>query len=107
MVDKTYWIDEVRFFLSSIQPSISARVINSFFFCEILLIFWVAAFKVHCHICFCRLKSWRSPLVIYLLVLQLLAAGVALFEINGNRFRLGQLQDPRWEHFLSVLEHIG
>uniref|UniRef100_A0A3Q7I6D1 Piezo non-specific cation channel R-Ras-binding domain-containing protein n=1 Tax=Solanum lycopersicum TaxID=4081 RepID=A0A3Q7I6D1_SOLLC len=54
-----------------------------------------------------KLKSWRSPLVIYLLVLQLLAAGVALFEINGNRFRLGQLQDPRWEHFLSVLEHIG
>ncbi|MCD7466564.1 hypothetical protein HAX54_003378 [Datura stramonium] len=54
-----------------------------------------------------KLKSWRSPLVIYLLVLQILAAGVTLFEINGSRFRLAQLQDPRWEHFLLVLEHIG
>ncbi|KAF3663516.1 Piezo-type mechanosensitive ion channel -like protein [Capsicum annuum] len=54
-----------------------------------------------------KLKSWRSPIVIYLLVLQLLAAGVTLFEINSNRFRLAQLQDSRWEYFLSVLEHIG
>ncbi|KAF3680620.1 hypothetical protein FXO37_03240 [Capsicum annuum] len=53
-----------------------------------------------------KLKSWRSPIVIYLLVLQLLAAGVTLFEINSNRFRLAQLQDSRWEYFLSVLEHI-
>ncbi|OIT06221.1 piezo-type mechanosensitive ion channel-like protein [Nicotiana attenuata] len=54
-----------------------------------------------------KLKSWRSPSVIYLLVLQLLAAGVTLFEIHGNRFRLAQLQDSHWEHLLSVLEQIG
>ncbi|XP_075093902.1 piezo-type mechanosensitive ion channel homolog [Nicotiana tabacum] len=54
-----------------------------------------------------KLKSWRSPSVIYLLVLQLLAAGVTLFEIHGNRFRLAQQQDSHWEHLLSVLEQIG
>ncbi|KAJ4842906.1 hypothetical protein Tsubulata_023830 [Turnera subulata] len=56
---------------------------------------------------FMIVQSWRSPLVIYFLAVQLLAVFVALVDICGNRFGLFPWQDSCWDHFLTVLEHLG
>ncbi|XP_057474427.1 piezo-type mechanosensitive ion channel homolog [Actinidia eriantha] len=53
------------------------------------------------------LDSWRSPLVIYYLVIQLLVAFVASVEIWGDNFGSILSQGSCWEHFLSVTERIG
>ncbi|XP_071920767.1 piezo-type mechanosensitive ion channel homolog isoform X4 [Coffea arabica] len=54
-----------------------------------------------------KLQSWRSPLVVYLLIIQLLVAVIALTEIQWNRFGFFRLQDSCWACFSSVVEHIG
>ncbi|KAK9292746.1 hypothetical protein L1049_020726 [Liquidambar formosana] len=56
---------------------------------------------------FFRGQSWRSPSVIYFLVVQLLTAFVALIEINGRRFCLDPCEDSWLGQFFSYVEHIG
>lgn len=58
-------------------------------------------------VCFYRFQSWKSPPVIYFLVVQLLAVVVAFVDIYGNRFGLFPWQESCWGHFLTVLEQIG
>ncbi|KAG9157001.1 hypothetical protein Leryth_009041 [Lithospermum erythrorhizon] len=53
------------------------------------------------------LKSWRSPVVIYLLAVQLLVAVIALTEIQWDRFSYTRSRESRWEHLLTVSENIG
>ncbi|XAR58510.1 hypothetical protein NMG60_11013937 [Bertholletia excelsa] len=54
-----------------------------------------------------KLDSWRSPRVIYFLVIQLLVALVAALEIQADNFGLVPCQDSSWGHLSSVIEHIG
>lgn len=56
---------------------------------------------------FMILQSWKSPTVIYFLVLQLLAIAVALADIYGNRLGLVPWRDSCWGHFSAVVEHLG
>lgn len=56
---------------------------------------------------FMIIHSWKSPLVIYFLVIQLLAVFVALVDIYGSRFGLVPWRDSCWGHFLNLLEHLG
>ncbi|XP_050238768.1 piezo-type mechanosensitive ion channel homolog [Mercurialis annua] len=56
---------------------------------------------------FMVVESWRSPSVIYFLVIQLLALFVALVDVYGNRFGLFPWQDSCWGHFVTILERIG
>ncbi|KAK9282374.1 hypothetical protein L1049_005291 [Liquidambar formosana] len=56
---------------------------------------------------FMIVQSWRSPTVIYFLVVQLLAVFVALSDIYGNRFGLVPWRDSCWGHFSSAIEHLG
>ncbi|XP_031401099.1 piezo-type mechanosensitive ion channel homolog isoform X1 [Punica granatum] len=51
--------------------------------------------------------SWRSPIVIYFLVIQLLAVFVALFEIYWGRFYLVTWQVSGWGNFFSIIEQLG
>ena len=87
---KANWIDDVRP-LSSLFHS---------------LIFILSLLHV-CVVCLGRLESWRSPFVIYYLVIQLLVAFVASVEIWGDNFGSILSQGSCWEHFLSVTERIG
>ncbi|KAG6429158.1 hypothetical protein SASPL_107200 [Salvia splendens] len=59
------------------------------------------------HVCFCSIESWRSPTVIYFLVVQLLAGLVAFIEINRSRFGFIGSQDSCWDHFSLLVEQIG
>ncbi|KAH6827652.1 piezo-type mechanosensitive ion channel component [Perilla frutescens var. hirtella] len=54
-----------------------------------------------------NIESWRSPTVIYFLVVQLLAGLVAFFEINRNRFGFIESRDSCWGRFSSLVEQIG
>ncbi|XP_027363086.1 piezo-type mechanosensitive ion channel homolog isoform X4 [Abrus precatorius] len=56
---------------------------------------------------FMIVQSWKSPYVIYFLVIQLLALLVALLDIYGKRHFLRTWQDSSWDHFLSIIEHLG
>ncbi|KAL2323587.1 hypothetical protein Fmac_027966 [Flemingia macrophylla] len=56
---------------------------------------------------FMIVQSWKSPYVIYFLVVQLLVLLVALVDIYGNRHFLKTWQDFSWDHFLSIIEHLG
>lgn len=56
---------------------------------------------------FMIMQSWKSPLVIYFLAVQLSAVFVAFLDIYGNRFGLFPWQDSCWDHCLTVLEHLG
>ncbi|KHN03769.1 Piezo-type mechanosensitive ion channel component 2 [Glycine soja] len=56
---------------------------------------------------FMIVQSWKSPYVIYFLVIQLLALLVALVDIYGKSHFLKTWQDPSWGHFLSLIEHLG
>ena len=56
---------------------------------------------------FCRDQSWSFPSVIYFLVVQGLAALVALFEIYGSRFGMDPQRDSFWGHLYSFILHIG
>lgn len=46
-------------------------------------------------------------MAIYLLIIQLLVAVIALTQIYWNNFGLFQSQDSYWVHFSSVVEQIG
>ncbi|KAH1261545.1 Piezo-type mechanosensitive ion channel [Glycine max] len=56
---------------------------------------------------FMIVQTWKSPYVIYFLVIQLLALLVALVDIYGKRDFLKTWQDPSWGHFISIMEHLG
>nr|KYP71537.1 Protein FAM38B [Cajanus cajan] len=56
---------------------------------------------------FMTVQSWKTPYVIYFLVIQLLALLVALVDIYGKRHFLKTWQDLSWDHFLSIIEHLG
>ncbi|KAK7392390.1 hypothetical protein VNO78_20827 [Psophocarpus tetragonolobus] len=56
---------------------------------------------------FMIVQSWRSPYVIYFLVIQLLALLVALVDIYGKGHFLETWQDSSWDYFSSVIEHLG
>ncbi|KAL6500423.1 hypothetical protein OROHE_025789 [Orobanche hederae] len=63
--------------------------------------------------CFCRVNSWRSPKVIYSLVVELLAGLVALIEIHRNKFGLVEFrgyfwgfQDSFWGYLSSIFKQI-
>lgn len=51
--------------------------------------------------------TWKSPSVIYFLIVQVLVVFVALVDIYGSRFGLVPWQASCWGHFLSVIEHLG
>ncbi|CAI9107931.1 OLC1v1007416C3 [Oldenlandia corymbosa var. corymbosa] len=54
-----------------------------------------------------KVQSWRYPIVIYLLVIQLLVAVLALTEIHWNRFGFSRSQNSCWGPFSSVVEQLG
>ncbi|XP_057780295.1 piezo-type mechanosensitive ion channel homolog isoform X2 [Salvia miltiorrhiza] len=54
-----------------------------------------------------NIEAWRSPTVMYFLVVQLLVGLVAFIEINRSRFGLFESRDSCWGHFSSLVEHIG
>ncbi|KAI3449584.1 hypothetical protein Pfo_006249 [Paulownia fortunei] len=61
-----------------------------------------------------KVNSWRSPKVIYFLVVELLAGLVALIEINRNKFGLVEFrgsfwgfQDSCWGYLSSIVKQIG
>ncbi|KAL7126558.1 hypothetical protein ABFS83_14G196300 [Erythranthe nasuta] len=54
-----------------------------------------------------NVQSWKSPTVIYFLVVELLVGLVAFFEINRNRFGFVESRDSCWCYLSSVFEHIG
>ncbi|KAK4408031.1 Piezo-type mechanosensitive ion channel [Sesamum angolense] len=54
-----------------------------------------------------RIHSWRSPTVIYFLLVELLAGLVAFIEINRNKFGFVESRDSCWGYLSSVVEHIG
>nr|POF15845.1 piezo-type mechanosensitive ion channel like [Quercus suber] len=56
---------------------------------------------------FMRVHSWRSLSVIYFLVIQVLAASVALIEIYGSRFGLDSWRDSCLGHLYSSVVRIG
>ncbi|KAF3962629.1 hypothetical protein CMV_012877 [Castanea mollissima] len=56
---------------------------------------------------FMRVQSWRSLSVIYFLVIQVLAASVALIEIYGSRFGLDSWRDSCLGHLYSSVVRIG
>ncbi|KAK3041408.1 hypothetical protein RJ639_000385, partial [Escallonia herrerae] len=55
---------------------------------------------------FMKVRSWRSPSVIYFLVLQLLVASIASIEIHMNKFGSASWQHSCWGHFSSAIEHL-
>ncbi|XP_022758137.1 piezo-type mechanosensitive ion channel homolog isoform X2 [Durio zibethinus] len=56
---------------------------------------------------FMIIQSWKSPILIYFLVVQLLVVFVALLDIHGNRFGLVPWRYSCWGHFLTALERLG
>ncbi|CAL5433099.1 unnamed protein product [Camellia sinensis] len=54
-----------------------------------------------------KFDSWRSPLVIYFLLVQLLVAFVASVEIRGDNYGLIPPQDSCWGYLSSVIDQIG
>lgn len=56
---------------------------------------------------FMIIQSWKSPTVIYFLVVQLLVVFVALLDIHGTKFGLVPWRYSCWGHFLTAVEHLG
>ncbi|CAI0580619.1 unnamed protein product [Linum tenue] len=56
---------------------------------------------------FMIVKSWKSPSVVYFLVLQLLAVFAVLIDVYGNQFGLVPWQGSAWGRLLAALEHLG
>lgn len=56
---------------------------------------------------FMTVQSWKSPIVIYFLVTQLLAFLVALLDIYGKRQFLNTWKDSYWGRLISIVEHLG
>ncbi|KAL2236513.1 UNVERIFIED_CONTAM: Piezo-type mechanosensitive ion channel [Sesamum indicum] len=54
-----------------------------------------------------KVHSWRSPTVIYFLLVELSATLVAFIEINRNKFGFTESRASCWGYLSSVLEHIG
>ncbi|XP_073309435.1 piezo-type mechanosensitive ion channel homolog isoform X2 [Primulina huaijiensis] len=54
---------------------------------------------------FMRFQSWRSPTVVYFLIVELLVGLVAFIEIRRNKFCL--VASPCSGYLSSVIEHIG
>jgi hypothetical protein len=93
-VGKTDWINDVR--------------IDLFYFK--IFYFLISSLKTDSLpfvVCLCRVHTWKSPSVVYFLIVQLLAGSVALVDIYGNRFGLVPWQASCWGNFCSVVEHLG
>ncbi|KAK6243143.1 hypothetical protein QUC31_009552 [Theobroma cacao] len=56
---------------------------------------------------FLRDQSWTFPSVTYFLVVQVLAAFVALYEIYGSRYGMDPKRVSFWGHLYSFILHIG
>ncbi|TYK18292.1 piezo-type mechanosensitive ion channel-like protein [Cucumis melo var. makuwa] len=56
---------------------------------------------------FMTIQSWKSPSVIYFLVVQLLAIFVATADIFWYRIGLVPRGDSCWIHFFSFVNHLG
>ncbi|KAK2457295.1 piezo-type mechanosensitive ion channel protein [Trifolium repens] len=56
---------------------------------------------------FMTVQSWKSPYVIYFLVIQLLVLLVALLDIYGKTHFLNTWQDSYWGHLISIVEHLA
>ncbi|KAK4482248.1 hypothetical protein RD792_009399 [Penstemon davidsonii] len=54
-----------------------------------------------------KVQSWRSPTVIYYLLVEFSVALVAYIEINRNNFGLFEFRDSCWGYVSSVFEQIG
>ncbi|KAI3472681.1 hypothetical protein Pfo_030830 [Paulownia fortunei] len=54
-----------------------------------------------------NVQSWRSPTVIYFLVIELLVGFVTFIEINRNKFGFMEYRDSCWGYLSSVVERIG
>ncbi|GJZ27834.1 piezo-type mechanosensitive ion channel [Tanacetum coccineum] len=57
-------------------------------------------------VCFFRVETWRSPVVIYLLVVQLLAAFTAFVELQESRFGLFRQASTFFGRFSSAFEEL-
>ncbi|CAB4322099.1 unnamed protein product [Prunus armeniaca] len=55
---------------------------------------------------FMILQSWKSPSVLYFLLLQLSVVAVALVDLYGNRFGLVSSCDSCWGRFSSAVERL-
>ncbi|RXH84255.1 hypothetical protein DVH24_027154 [Malus domestica] len=55
---------------------------------------------------FMILQSWKSPFVLYFLLLQLSVVAVALVDLYGNRFGLVSSCDSCWGRFSSAVERL-
>ncbi|PQQ16802.1 piezo-type mechanosensitive ion channel homolog isoform X2 [Prunus yedoensis var. nudiflora] len=55
---------------------------------------------------FMILHSWKSPSVLYFLLLQLSVVAVALVDLYGNRFGLVSSCDSCWGRFSSAVERL-
>lgn len=97
LVGKADWINDVRMHVFS-----SSLIFNLMF----LNVFWIHLYFVF-YICICRIQSWKSPTVIYFLIVQLSAAAVALVDLYGSKFGLTSLRNSCWGHFLSAVERLG
>lgn len=56
---------------------------------------------------FMTVHSWRSPVVVYILVVQLFVAVIALIEIHWNKISLVRYRDSCWGYFSSVADDLG
>uniref|UniRef100_A0A2P2M0U0 Uncharacterized protein n=1 Tax=Rhizophora mucronata TaxID=61149 RepID=A0A2P2M0U0_RHIMU len=56
---------------------------------------------------FMTVQSWKSPRVIYFLLVQVLAVIVALLGIGRNRCSMVLWEDSCWGRLLTILEHLG
>ncbi|XP_022992489.1 piezo-type mechanosensitive ion channel homolog [Cucurbita maxima] len=56
---------------------------------------------------FMTIQSWKSPSVIYFLVVQLLSIFVAAADIFWYRIGFVQRGDSCWVHFFSFVDHLG
>ncbi|CAN1234108.1 Piezo-type mechanosensitive ion channel homolog, partial [Linum perenne] len=55
----------------------------------------------------CRVHSWKTPYVIYFLIVKLLAVSAALVDVYGNRYSLVPWHDSTWGRLLVAVEHLG
>lgn len=78
----------------------------SFLFNDICAYFLCINIYFTSYLCFCRAESWKSPSVVYFLVLQLSIVAVALVDLYGNRFGLFSSCDSCWGQFLSTVERL-
>ncbi|KAH7517167.1 hypothetical protein FEM48_Zijuj09G0033700 [Ziziphus jujuba var. spinosa] len=53
------------------------------------------------------IQSWKSPSMIFLLVVQLSAAAVALVDLHGSKFGLISWRDSCWAHLSLAVERLG